>query len=158
MKVHDPIDQPLAHEQIERCDEVEQQRRTAGEDYGVCPAHGRKRCRQQRDIRHNSPDQSGNELLLLVFGSMQPDGLDRSGADRLGLLTPRFGTRQPNLRNGPALLRPFACLQHRVLPNRSEVWRQPVTDIDKTFGHELSPAEWSDSHTAIAAATLPHFG
>src|SRR5215472_55885 len=86
MKVGNAVDEMLSNQEIKRRDEMEHQRRAAGEEHRIRPSH-RLECRgKQQDVRPNSPDKSRRKLLFFVGTPMNSENLQGSNPYRFGRL------------------------------------------------------------------------
>src|SRR5262249_9462119 len=81
MKVRNAIDEPLSEQEVEWCDEMHHQRRTAGKEHGIRPPHGCECCAEQHQVRDYRPDQPCQEFLFLVGAAMAAKHLERAIAD-----------------------------------------------------------------------------
>ena len=72
---------------------------------------------------------------------MDPDDLERALPYGFGRLSARLAARQSNERDRPSLARPFARVQHGVLPHRPKIRRQPVANVNEPLRHRSVRAE-----------------
>src|SRR5262249_50727043 len=86
MKVGNAVDEMLSEQEIKWRDEMEHQRRGAGEEHRIRPSH-RLECRgKQQDVRPNSPDEPRRKLLFFVGAAMNSSNLQGSTPYRFGRL------------------------------------------------------------------------
>src|SRR5262249_12485520 len=78
MKVRNAVDESLSEQEIEGCDEMHNQRRTAGKKHGIRPSNSWECCGEQQQVRDHRPDQPRHEFVFLVGVAMDANDLQRA--------------------------------------------------------------------------------
>ena len=143
MKVRDAVDELLPKQEIERRDEMQHQRRAAGKEDRIRPPH-RLKTRRAATAGSRAPSrQPCHELLFLVGradGCGQSQASHRRSARRPSRLS--LPLVKPTSVTCPALARPLAREQHRILSDRTEIRRQPVANVNEPLHCICRTSRW----------------
>ena len=130
MKIGDAVREPLAQKEVERHQEVQEERWAAGEENLIGGAQGLPHPPEQPEIRAQCPPGPAAEVGAVVGRSLDPADRQRAAAQRLLLdgVGRRGQAREHDLLTSAGAL---ASELETVLADGAEVWGEPVAEVEK---------------------------
>jgi len=153
VEVGDAVGEPPAQQEVERHDEVDEEGRAAGEEHLVGAPQLAARRPEQAQVRSRRPQGAGAEVGAVVRARREAQDAQAPGPGRL--LDERSAARgEPGQKHVLPGRRPLAREVEAVLPDRPEIRRQPVAEVDELvhgdYGGHVIP-----SAACAAAKRLP---
>ena len=138
------IRQLLSQKQVERCDEMQHERRAAGKENLLAASQVPEGVPKQRKIRAQGPGGARSHIRAVVDLGRQADDFQASAADGLALERGSYG-RKPVQHDVFAPPRALSREQQRILTYCPEIMGQPIAEVDQVGcgrRHTAATARW----------------